>query len=162
MEHTAYSFQKVGFLDVASLRMVRNILHRCGKDMAHKYGLQHWNNSWLKDWVIVLRCALKNEIYLVYSKETPIATFQIKKTEDCLSFQKLATDPAFSGQGVGSFCLEQIERMAADRNCRWITCEVYEKSCHAKDFYGHRNYHVYGTAETLKYTELKMRKECKS
>lgn len=160
MKHTAYSFQKVRLFHLKSLRAVRTILHRCGADMAQKYGLFHWNNSWLKDWVIVLMCALKNEIYLVKSSEMPVATFQVKKEQDCLAFRKLATDPAYSGQGVGSICLEQIEEIAMKRNCRWVVCEVYEKSEHAKTFYENRGYCAYGMTETLKYREIKMRKEC--
>ena len=33
--------------------------------MSAKYNLQHWNNSYLKDLLIVLLCNIKNDIYLV-------------------------------------------------------------------------------------------------
>lgn len=42
---------------------------------------------------------------------------------------------------------------------KYVVCEVYEKSEHAKRFYENKGYFVYGITETLKYRELKMRKE---
>ena len=61
--------------------------------------------------------------------------------------------------GIGSYCLTEIEHMAKEEGCTEIICEVYDKSEHAKSFYEHRGYTVYGATETLKYKELKMRKE---
>lgn len=49
--------------------------------------------------------------------------------------------------------------MAKENGCKEVVCEVYDKSEHAKCFYEHRGYAVYGSTETLKYKELKMRKE---
>ena len=74
-------------------------------------------------------------------------------------FQKLATLPKFSGGGIGSYCLSEIERIAKEKECVDIVCEVYEKSEHAKVFYEHSGYKIYGSTETLKYKELKLRKE---
>lgn len=53
----------------------------------------------------------------------------------------------------------EIERLAKKSACTEVICEVYDKSEHAKSFYEHRGYTVYGETETLKYKELKMRKE---
>ena len=127
--------------------------------MAQKYDLHHWDNSHIKNWIIVALCALKNDIYLVYDEKTPIATFQTRKAEQSFLFQKLATDPVFAGKGVGSYCLTEIETLAKKAGCTSVICEVYDKSEHAKTFYVRRGYVVYGATETLKYTELKMRKE---
>ena len=153
---TVYRVEKYNIL---ALKKVSNILYDCGKNMAKEYGLHHWDNSHIKNWVIVAMCTMKNDIYLVYSSQKPVATFQIQKTKNSLMFQKLATLPAFSGCGIGSFCIEEIERMAREHGCAEVICEVYDKSEHAKNFYEHRGYTVYGTTETLKYRELKLRKE---
>lgn len=150
---------KVYPYDIRALKDVSDILYACGKDMARKYGLHHWNNSHIKNWLIVAMCAVKNDIYLVYNAKKPVATFQIQKTKDTFRFQKLAASPAFSGCGAGSFCIAEIERLAREDGYSEVICEVYDKSEHAKNFYEHRGYTVYGTTETLKYRELKLRKE---
>lgn len=154
-----YSEIKLKIWNVGSLYKVADILYKCGKDMAVKYDLHHWDNSHLKNWLIVLMCALKNDIYLVFDNKTPVATFQIQKKESSLLFQKLATVPEFAGKGVGSFCLNKIEQIGRERGCSEIVCEVYDKSKHAIQFYEHKGYTVYGTVETLKYNELKMIKK---
>ena len=84
--------------------------------------------------------------------------FEEGKTGNSCSFQKLATAPKFSGGG-GSYCMKEIERLAKENGSKEITCEVYDKSEHAKSFYEHRGYTVCGEIETLKYKELKMRKK---
>ena len=154
-----YSIRKLSKFNISALIKVSDILYECGKDMADKYDLHHWDNSHIKNWLIVALCALKNNIYLVYSGETTVATFQTRPAEKSFLFQKLATSPKLAGGGIGSYCLTEIERMAKEKGCTEVICEVYDKSEHAKSFYEHRGYAVYGATETLKYKELKMRKE---
>ena len=52
-----------------------------------------------------------------------------------------------------------LYKCGKDAGCEEVICEVYNKSVHAKNFYERRGYLVYGTAETLKYNELKMTKK---
>ena len=154
-----YSIIRLNLWNILKLNKAVSILHKCGKDMAKRYDLHHWDNSYLKNWLIIIICALKNKIYLVTDGKSYVATFQTKKRKEMLCFQKLATDPSFSGKGVGSFCLSQIELMAAESGCTEVVCDVYDKSAHAIQFYENRGYHVYGTCETIKYKELKMKKK---
>lgn len=155
-----YSIRKLNKFNVSGLKKASDILYECGKDMAKKYDLHHWDNSRIKNGVIIALCALQNNIYLVYSQNAPIATFQTRKAaQKSFRFQKLATAPAFAGGGVGTYCLTAIERLAKENGCTEVVCEVYDKSEHAKTFYEHRGYTVCGVTETLKYKELKMRKE---
>ncbi len=154
-----YTVRKVHFFQLFSLHKVSVILIRCGRDMAKKYGLQHWNNSYIKNAIVVALCALKNKIYLVYDEnKQAVATFQTKREGDSLRFQKLGTDPDLAGKGIGSFCMQTIEDMARHLGCRRVCLDVYDKSEHAKGFYEHRGYTVCGKTETLKYTELQMEK----
>lgn len=154
-----YHVRQVRFWNVKELNQVCKILYLAGKSMAENYGLQHWNNSYLKDCIIVLLCVLKNKIFLVYSGDIAVATFQIKMNDSDLLFQKLATHPQHEGKGIGSFCMNQIELMAKENGCANVVCEVYEKSAHAKSFYEHKGYDVFDSIDTLKYTEVKMRKK---
>ena len=127
--------------------------------MAERYGLHHWDNPHIKNWLIVVLCAMKNDIYLVYREKIPVATFQTCKTEQSFLFSKLAVNPVYAGEGIGSYCLTQIEYLAKESSCLDVVCEVYEKSEHAKMFYKHRGYTIYGLTKTLKYREFKLRKE---
>ncbi len=154
-----YSIKTVKLWNISELLKVVDILYKCGKDMAAKYDLHHWDNSRIKNLVIVVLCALKNNIYLVLNNEKAVATFQTRKVNQAYLFQKLATLPDFSGSGIGSFCLNEIEKMGKNENCNEIICEVYDKSDHAKAFYEHKGYFAYGATETLKYKELKLKKE---
>lgn len=154
-----YSVKKAGLFNISKLSKVAGILYSCGKDMAKKYELHHWNNSKLKCAVIVLICCVRNNIYLVYDSEgKAVATFQTKENGDNMRFCKLATSPDYSGKGIGSFCLDTIELYAKNRGCKKVCCEVYDKSIHAIEFYKHRNYVECGEEKTLKYTEIKMEK----
>ena len=90
--------------DIPALFKVSEILYKCGKDMAQKYNLHHWNNSRFKNLVIVGLCVLKNNIFIVYDDKKAVATFQTRKTKDSYLFQKLATSPDFAGGGIGSQC----------------------------------------------------------
>lgn len=149
--------------NISDLLRVEKILYRCGRDMAQTYGLQHWNNSHMKNAAVVALCVLKNSIYLVVDENgNPVATFQTHITDDVLCFQKLATDPVFSGRGVGSFCIRSIEELALESGCRKVCCEVYDRSLHAINFYEKRGYTVCGSDKTLKYTQLQMEKQLRS
>lgn len=86
-----YHIQKVKIWNVSKLQNVVQILYKCGKNMASTYDLHHWDNSRIKNWLIVILCALKNKIYLVYDDKTAVATFQTRKINEAYLFQKLAT-----------------------------------------------------------------------
>ncbi len=158
-EYKLYSVCKVSFKNAHKLLAVTDILYKSGKDMAQKFDLHHWDNSRLKTLVIVLLCAMKNNIFLIYDKNLAIATFQTRKLENSLLFQKLATEPSFIGKGIGSFYLNEIEQAGKLVGCDSIICEVYDKSEHAINFYLRKGYTVHGAESTLKYKQLKPRKE---
>ena len=101
------NLKKVRIFEIKDLRIVARILNRCGKDMAKKYGLHHWDNSMLKSYIIVFLCILKNYVYLLLDGNRPVATFQVKKLEDALFFEKLAVIPEFAGKGYGSYCMKE-------------------------------------------------------
>lgn len=153
-----YAVKQISPFSIHRLLQVENILFKCGKDMAEKDDLHHWDNVHIKNALIVCLCALKNKIYLVFNESTPVATYQTKVIGDKLRFQKLATAPDFSGCGIGSFCMHEIEHQAIKCECKSVFCEVYDKSTHAINFYKHKGYVVVGKEETLKYTELIMEK----
>lgn len=150
--------KRVHIYDIKNIFTVANILNRCGKDMADKYGLHHWDNPMMKSYIIVVLCLLKNHIYLVYDEQKAIATFQLRKLDEILFFEKLAVSPEVSGKGYGSCCMKLIESKAVKLGCKKIQMEVYDQSEHAINFYLNKGYSKVGETGTLKYTDLVMEK----
>lgn len=54
-----YRIKKISILNLIGQNKINNILFDCGKDMAKKYDLHHWDNSHLKNFIIILLCELK-------------------------------------------------------------------------------------------------------
>ena len=153
-----YILKEVGKLNISKLNAVARILSACGKDMAEKYDLHHWDNLYIKTLLIVGLCNLKNKIYILFDDGKAVATFMTKQRGDALHFEKLGTLPSESGKGIGSFCMNKIEEIAKGANCKKVVMEVYEPSQHAISFYKHKGYEVTGMTDTLKYKELIMEK----
>lgn len=153
-----YRVRKIGIFNILDQFKINNILFDCGKDMATKYDLHHWDNSYFKNFVIILLCEIKNNVYLIEDDLTPVATFQTKFTDDSIHFEKLACSPKHAGKGIGTFCINYIEEIAKKTNCKKVCMEVYSPSQHALDFYLHRGYKTCGKMKTRKYEEVKMEK----
>lgn len=153
------SVRQVRAHQLGKLLRITEILYACGKDMAEKYGLQHWNNSKLKTLVIVALCVLKNRIFLGMDKDGKgIVTIQARIHDGSLHVAKLAVLPSEGGKGYGSVCLKWMEEYARANGCKTVELEVYDQSRHAIAFYEHCGYTVCGSAETLKYREIQMKK----
>lgn len=153
-----YKLLKVRKVDIVKLNNVASILNACGRDMARKYSLYHWDNPYIKTLVIVLICNLKNDVFLLYDDLRPVATFMTNKSGEMFHFEKFGTLPSESGHGAGSFCMMKIEDIARKAGCKKVSMEVYEPSRHAIAFYEHRGYKIIGRENTLKYKEVKMEK----
>ena len=154
-----YTLRQLGKCDVPKLCKVAHILNSCGKDMAEKYDLHHWDNSYFKSFIIVVLCSLKNDVFLLYDNGRQVATFMTNQSGEALHFEKLGTLPTESGKGIGSLCMDKIGEIAKASGCKKVCMEVYEHSKNAIRFYEHRGYKSVGTTETLKYKEIGMEKD---
>ena len=47
-----YTLKKIEKLNISGVHKVASILNACGKDMALKYDLHHWDNPYLKSFLI--------------------------------------------------------------------------------------------------------------
>ena len=150
--------KRIGKHDFAGQMKINKILYDCGKDMAEKYDLHHWDNSRFKNFVILILCEMRNSVLLVIENGEPVATFQTRVDDSILRFEKLACSPMYAGKGIGSYCMDYIEKVAKESNCKKICMEVYSQSQHAIEFYKHKGYVVSGETKSLKYGELKMEK----
>ena len=152
------SVKQLHFYSICSLIKVEKILYLCGKDMVQKNDLHHWDNSHLKNAIILILCALKNQIYLVYDGCVPVATYQVKINGGKWISQKLAVLPEAFRQGIGSFCVEECERQAIDLGCHSVIYEVYDKNVRALKFFQNNGYREVGRTQTLKYQEIVVEK----
>ena len=155
-----FKLQKVNLIAFKKQNGIREILYDCGKNMAEQYDIHHWDNSHIKTQLIVFLCVMKNSAYLLFNDGKAIATFQVKKKENStLYFEKLAVSPKESGKGIGSYCMNCIEKIAKEQKCKRVAMDVYIQSQHALDFYKKRGYVVYDEDKSLKYSLFKMEKE---
>lgn len=105
-----YKIKKVGLFDFSGQIRVNSILYNCGKDMAEKYDLHHWDNSHFKNFIIVVFCVLKNSVYLVSEEDNYVATFQTRKVGEMFRFEKLACLPEMSGKVSVCFVLTLLRK----------------------------------------------------
>ncbi len=144
--------------NIPGLIRVAGILDACGRDMAARYGLRHWDNPRWKTLAVCAVSVLRHRVYLTRDGSGDAATFQTDRQGSLMHLSKLATLPAAAGRGLGSFCLTYAENLARAAGCAGIVLEVYDKSEHAIKFYLHRGFRTVGTVKTLRYTELRMEK----
>ena len=154
-----YSFKKVNLFDISKQFVVARMLYTCGKNMAQKYDLHHWDNSFIKTLVIVFICMLKNDVYILFEDNVMVATFQTKVINRCLFLEKLCVLPEFSGNGIGSLCLKKVENVANDLKCEKIVLNVYRYSNHAISFYKKNGYRVSDTNISNNCKTIAMEKE---
>lgn len=152
------SVHKISPLNLPAFWETAKILSDCGDDMYQKYNISHWKNSVLKSFLIVIYSMVRytRKVMGVYDGDTMIGTYQISKVNDSLCFGKLAISPSCSGQGFGTYCIEQMTKQAIECGCKKLQCEVYIHSQHALDFYLHKGFVEEGICKTLKYTEIKL------
>ena len=155
---TMADIRKLGRFDAIGLMRASAILYACGRDMAGRWGLRHWDHSRLITFAITLRASLQHEVYLAEEGGRALATFQTRREGEWLNLSKLATRPGNDGRGLGSLCMAYAEQKALREGLKGVTLEVYDKSSHAIAFYTHRGYETAGTQMTRKYTVLKMKK----
>ncbi len=151
--------ERVHIYQIHRVFAVAKILQNCGKDMASKYDLHHWDNPFIKTLAVTIYCMLRNEAYLIKDEGRCVATFQLCVKDNALYFFKLGVDPTCSGHGYGSFAMQELEKIAKNRNLNKVRMEVYDKSEHAVGFYQKRGYSKIGETQTLKYTEIIMEKD---
>jgi GNAT superfamily N-acetyltransferase len=151
--------EKVNIYNLIKIIKISKILNICGKDMVNKYGLHHWDNSIIKTTLIVLFCSLKNELFLVSKKSTPIATYQTRVEDNSMIVEKLAVLPMYGGKGIGSKCMREIESVAVKMGLDSVTMEVYNKSNNALKYFKNLGYKKVSEKKTLKYRTIFMSKE---
>jgi GNAT superfamily N-acetyltransferase len=147
-------------VDIREIPHLHQILTTCAVDLKDRCGLNHWMppnypmESMLKD-------ANELEVYALTSGKTPIGTFTLETTMpasylkygnihwqilDVLAVyvHKLAVLPDWQGQGLGTWCLQAIERLAADRGYAAVRLDGVKTHSKLLRFYASRGYQQVG------------------
>ena len=137
-----YRTKKLCRMNFPAFFRVARILKACGDDMYEKYGLVHWKHSFCKTLRITYSTARNHTVYGIFDGKSMLATFGVAPQEEALYFSKFAVIPHAAGKGLGSFCLDELARIAREEGKTALRCDVYDKSRHAYDFYVKRGFAV--------------------
>lgn len=151
-------------MDLACRRIQANeieaaheILKLCGQDMKMRLGLGHWDPPyplalWRKS---VEEC----EVFVVLNDGQLIATFTpgteapaYYRTipgawdawdpagEPAIYVSRLAVLPAFQRQGVGTWCMYEVELAARRKGCKSVRLDAYDQHRELVEWYQHLGY----------------------
>ena len=142
---------------------LHEILSKCGQDMKVRLGLGHWDPPYPLE--LMRKSAEERRVYAVYNNdELLVATFTVgtqpptyyrtipgvweawdASGEPALYANRLAVLPEFQGQGIGTWCMHEYERMACAQGCQAIRLDAYDKHLRLLAWYEKLGYHWRGT-----------------
>lgn len=109
---------------------IYKILSLCGEHLATNLGLTHWFPPYPKEFIE--KNILERDVYLVYENEeiigtftlgiTPVANYDLTRWQNpsskAMYLNRLAILPSLQGNGLGNWCMEQIEAIACQNGCK--------------------------------------------
>lgn len=152
------SLGKVGPDEVEDLH---EILRKCGQDMKVHLGLGHWDPPYPLE--LMRKSAEERNVFAVLNDGRLVATFTVgteapsyyrtipgvweawdPSGEPALYANRLAVLPEFQGQGIGTWCMHECERMARAEGCGAIRLDAYDKHLRLLAWYEKLGYHWRG------------------
>lgn len=140
---------------------LHQILVSCGLDMHQKFSLQHWHPFMdLDNFKMTLR---NKKMYGVYESGKAIATFNVSNEprdyyanslwhnpgSKALYLGTLAVLPELQGNGLGKWCITQIEEIALAMRCEAIRFDAVELHPWLAGFYERLGYTRRGVVRPL-------------
>jgi GNAT superfamily N-acetyltransferase len=137
------------------------ILAACGLDMQARFGLSHWVPPYPLH--LMQRDAEAGYVYATREGEHAIATFTVtpqppayydqriwhEPDARALYLHRLAVLPANQRQGLGRWCLEQVEAMARAQGCTAVRFDAYDQHTRLCAFYLHLGYEQRGAFKMI-------------
>src|SRR5438270_4403167 len=139
-----------------SIEELHNILEKCGQDMQVRFGLAHWVPAYPLH--LMRRDAEVKSVYAVREGNQAVATFTIGTQAPsyyemsiwenpgarALYVSRLAVLPEYQGKGIGKWCMDTIEQLAAAEECTAVRLDAYDKYVKLHEFYHHLGYQQRG------------------
>lgn len=129
--------------------------------MKARLGLGHWVPPYPLE--LLRKSAQERKIFLVLHDEQIVATFTLGMEappyyrtipglwdawnplgETAMYVNRLAVLPEFQGQGIGTWCMREVEDVAHQAGCDAIRLDAYDKHETLVAWYQHLGYHPTG------------------
>lgn len=139
------------------VEQLHEILVECGFAMQRQFDLHHWVPAYPLD--LFRQQAERGQIYEVVSGASIVATFTLRfdeplpyyegidwdaAGEPALYLSRLAVRPDSWGNGIGSWCVEWIERKARELEARSVRFDAYSRHAPLLSYYRKRGYRECG------------------
>ncbi|MFJ7734022.1 GNAT family N-acetyltransferase [Lysinibacillus sp. NPDC097231] len=101
---------------------------------------EHWGSTEMVISSGIYDCSQLDGFAFVDGKNTTLGLVTyIIRGQEC---EIISLDSIVEGQGIGSFLVQAVEKMAFDNNCTKITLITTNDNLHALKFYQKRGYHL--------------------
>jgi GNAT superfamily N-acetyltransferase len=153
------TIRRVSTPDVQPLHQ---ILITCGFDLQNRFGLNHWLAP-IYPLENMLKDAVEHEVYALTLGDNLVGTFTLETTTEvpatylkygnivwqvldvpAVYLHKLAILPTWQGQGLGTWCMEAIEKLAATRGYHTVRLDAVKTHQKILSFYANRGYQQVG------------------
>ncbi|HLX56601.1 MAG TPA: GNAT family N-acetyltransferase [Ktedonobacteraceae bacterium] len=144
------------------IEALHEILRQCGQDMKVRLGLGHWDPPYPLE--LMRKSVEERSVYAVHNDEQLVATFTVGTQaptyyrtipgvweswdaagEPALYANRLAVLPEIQGQGIGTWCMQEYERIARVEGYEAIRLDAYDKHLRLLAWYEKLGYHWRGT-----------------
>ena len=135
-----YALGRLGPIDV---EVAHALVASCGRALRDRLGLSHWDPPYARERMI--EEATTREVWLVSDGATPVATFTLgadpiapypdsvfDPAVPAIYLNRLAVAPARWGNGIGTFCLREVEgraRAVGARAVRFDAASAHHRLC---------------------------------
>jgi len=147
--------------EIADLRAAQDIIRLCGEAMRDRFGLEHWIPPYPLE--RLQQDALKKAVYAVYEDGALAGTvtigtrgldylpgnFWADPAAPALYLSKLAIRPDRQGGGLGTWCMAQVEALAAAQGCTVIRFDAIAAHSLLLRFYERLGYPVRGLTTVI-------------
>ena len=122
--------------DHDEIEPLQEIVRLCGEDIGARFGLTFWTPP--PPIELMRRHAAENAVYAVMDGDQPVATFTFglsgwpEQSEPFWAnaghraayLSRLAVRPDRQAEGIGRWCLAEVERLAREQGCRAIRLDA--------------------------------------
>jgi GNAT superfamily N-acetyltransferase len=133
--------------NIYAIELIHALLVECGKTMHEKYNLNHWHP--FMDLNRFKNTMQNKNLYAVYEETKIVATFNLNTiardyycdefwsnpAEKAIYLGQLAIHPIYQNSGIGTWCMEQVEQITIEMNCKSIRFDGVSNHPYLKKFY---------------------------